>query len=314
MPMTSNSPPVPERRDGSCSPETAGCSSAERSTTARSSAQTMWTRSSMTSSVASPRNWRRGHGACAAGRSSQRYPPQRSRPSWRQGLATPMTRFRSARVVIGCTGAARTASDSKRWYVGRPDRSPNLARQPALSQAEQQQLDREHHREHRERAPGECLCPCETEDERQVTIVRDCLNAVGELEQHRRQQRTYECGCGVKQPPDHVGAGELEPGTAQRRQERGVRRAVEGSGDGRQHRERVDDHRRTRHHSHHSSGGSCHSTHTGHQDENPSLGALGRRWATASGRESRTEPCEAVPPGLGRSRHHHGRRRFRALR
>ena len=63
----------------------------------------------------------------------------------------------------------------------------------------------------------------------------------GQLEEQRCQQGAHECGHGVQQPAYDVGAGQLEAGVAQRRDQRGVCRSVERGSDGRQHRQRVDD-------------------------------------------------------------------------
>ncbi len=74
------------------------------------------------SSAASPRDWRRGPGACAAGRFSLTFPPLTSLPNLSRERATHMTRSLDAPAVPGCTGAALTADGSKHWCVKPSDR------------------------------------------------------------------------------------------------------------------------------------------------------------------------------------------------
>ena len=70
---------------------------------------------------------------------------------------------------------------------------------------------------------------------------------VGDLEQHRREQRSDQRGGGVEHAADHVGAGQLVSGVAQGGEQRRVRRTEERGCDRRQHGERVDRCRRTTH-------------------------------------------------------------------
>ena len=136
----------------------------------------------------------------------------------------------------------------------------------------------------------------------------------GELQQQRRQQRTHQRRGGVQQATDHVGAGELVSGVAERREQGGVRRSVERGSDGRQHRQRIHDLRRSAdgHDDRGRTGGD--TTQHGDQDQHalPAAPVGQRRQQRAPG--SRTGPCEAVPPARQLSHHRPGKPRSRARR